>query len=256
MSLSDTTKAALLIRYGLDPQERPTPDSDYRDLLDRYRTDAEFAELTSRIADGLGLYLRGVTPLGLVLAGDVDGPFAVSIETSGLPIRSGERRLQDRRCFGLVLTALAAFAYPTGEDLVSTTNPTVRPEEFLRFINRHVKALADLGPDADELDAQLGEAARSWQDLPEILPGERGDRLRRDCQRYYVERTLDYLVSKGRARREPALSDERGDAFALNDRFRIGLSEVCETVAFAVLTGRQEAQERELVTGPAEDEES
>jgi len=30
------------------------------------------------------------------------------------------------------------------------------------------------------------------------------------------------------------LSDERGDAYALNDRFRVGISEVAETLTSAI----------------------
>jgi hypothetical protein len=235
MNLTDAGGAAQLLRYALDPGERPRPDSDYRRLLERFRLDTGFAELTRHIAEGLGLYLGAVTPLGLLVSGDVDGPFAVTLDNSGLPLRSGASRLQDRRCFGLVLVAVAAYAYPTGADLVATTNPTVRPEALLRFINTHVDTLVEACDGADdELDAQVGEAARMWRDLPAVLPAERGG-LKRDCQRSYVNRTLEYLADQGRARRDAALADERGEAYALNDRFRSGLSEVCETVAFGVL---------------------
>lgn len=235
MNLIDVSDAARLLRYALMPKERPTPESQYRVLLDRYRTDTEFAELVSRVAEGLGLDVRLPTQLGLLVAGRAEGPFAVTLENSGLPLRSGPNRLQDRRCFGLVLLAAAAYAYPNGESLVDTVNPTVRPLELERFLAVHISSIVEATDDTDdELDGQLGAAARIWQDLPVVLPAERGG-LKRDCQRHYVERTFEFLVAAGRARREPTLDDDRGKAYALNDRFRIGIVETTESLAFDIL---------------------
>lgn len=237
MNRSDASAAARLVRYALVPANRPTPASEYRVLLDRFRTDTEFEEDVRTIAEGLGLFVRAPTPLGLILTGDADGPFRVTLDNCGLPLRSGANRLVDRRCFGLVLTALAAFAYPNGEALAETTSPTVRPAELERFITRHATSLAavavDAGEQADELDVQLAEAAKHWLDLPEVLPSERGG-YRRECRRSYVLSSLAFLVETGRARRDAALADDRGEAYTLNDRFRAGLLEVAETLAFEV----------------------
>jgi hypothetical protein len=218
MNLADITSAARLLLYALGPKERPTAESQYRALLDRYRTDTEFAEIVSRVADGLGLELRVPTQLGLLVAGWADGPFAVTLDNSGL-----------------VLIALAAYAYPNGESLVDSTNPTVHASELERFLDRQLAAIIEAAHGVDDdLDGQLGAAAREWQDLPSVLPAERGG-LRRDCRRDYVQRTLEFLVTQGRARREPTLDDERGKAYALNDRFRIGMGETIESVVFETL---------------------
>lgn len=234
MDLTDVTAAARLIRYALSPKERPGGDGQYRILLDRYRTDTEFAEIVSRVADGLGLEIRLPTQLGLLIAGYPEGPFAVTLDNCGLPIRA-QHKLQDRRCFGLVLVALVAYAYPNGEALVDTANSTVRPVELERFLTRHITSVAEAAEHSDdEVDGQLGAAARVWLDLPEVLPSERGG-YRRDCRRDYVLRTLDFLVTQGRARREPSLDDDRGSVYALNDRFRVGFAEVTESVIFGVL---------------------
>lgn len=237
MIRADAADAARLVRYGLVPTYRPTPTSEYRSLLDRFRTDTEFAEDVRSVAEGFGLYVRAATMLGLVVVGDPDGPFKVTLDNCGLPLRSGSNRLTDRRCFGLVLTALSAFAYPDGDALAETSNPTVRPADLERFITRQAAAIAgavteDRADELDNLDVQLGEAALRWLDLPEVLPGDRG--LRRDCRRAYVVSLLNFLVDAGRARREAALADDGGDAYTLNDRFRAGLLEVVETVAFEI----------------------
>jgi hypothetical protein len=234
VDLTNVTAAARLIRYALSPKERPSGDGQYRILLDRYRTNTEFAEIVSRVADGLGIEIRLPTQLGLLIAGYPEGPFAVTLDNCGLPIRA-QHKLQDRRCFGLVLVALVAYAYPNGEALVDTTNPTVRPVELERFLTRHITTVAEASEDSDdEVDRQLGAAAQVWLDLPEVLPSERGG-YRRDCRRDYVLRTLDFLVAQGRARRETSLDDDRGNVYALNDRFRVGVSEVTESVVFDIL---------------------
>ncbi|MEU6559889.1 hypothetical protein [Nocardia nova] len=225
MNLADISEAARLVRYALAPKDRPTPGSQYRTLLNRYRTDVVFAEAVSRIADGLGIDIHATTQLGLLISGRTDGPFAVTLDNSGLPIRVGEHRLQDRRCLGLVLVALAAYAYPNGEALADSVNPTVRRSELERFLDRHIDLIAARYNNGDDTQHQLSEAARMWMDLPEVLPAQRGG-IRRDCRRWYVTQILTYLVQQGRARREPTLDDEGGEAYVLNDRFRVGLSEM------------------------------
>lgn len=225
MNLADISDAARLVRYAFMPKDRPTPSSQYRLLLDRYRTDVAFAEVVGRIASGLGVDIYAPTQLGLLISGRIDGPFGVTLDNCGLPIRTGEHRLQDRRCFGLVLVGLTAYAYPNGEALADSVNPTVRRGDLERFLDRRIGAVAEQADESDEMGRQLGEAAKGWLDLPEVLPAQRGG-LRRECRRWYVNQVLDYLVRQGRARREPTLDDESGDAYVLNDRFRVGLTEM------------------------------
>ncbi len=246
MNRQDLAAAARLVRHAITPALRPTAGSDYRVLLDRYRTDVTFAEHVAAIADGLGLDVHTAGPLGLIVTGDGDGPFRVTLDNSGLPLRASPAasRLQDRLLFGLVLVAVAAYAYPNGEALTETTTPTVRPAELSRFITRKAEALAALAetPKVDEIDVQLGDAARRWLELPEILPAERGG-FRKDCQRRYVNDLLAWLVDSGRARREQAIADERGAAYTLNDRFRMGIAETADTLAFGILAGEDDAGE-------------
>ena len=230
MTNGDAAKAAQLIGYGLQSRLRPAPDSDYRALLDRYQTDERFADLVESVAESMWLHVQRPTPLGLVLAGDPDGPFAVNMDNCGLPLRSGaEDRRIDRLSFALVLTALAAFAYPRGENLIEATASTVRAEELERFITAQAKIAAEAADDAgDDLDVHLSEAAAAWLEMPELRPAQRGGQ-RSGCRRFYATRILSFLVETGRARREPALDDVRGEVFVLNDRFRAGLAETAET---------------------------
>jgi hypothetical protein len=240
----DVAAAARLLRHAITPSARPTSGSDYRLLLDRYRTDTEFAESVVAVAEGLGLRVHATSPLGLIVTGESEGPFRVTLDNCGLPLRASPAgtRLQDRLLFGLVLVGIAAYAYPNGEALTDIVTPTVRAADVNRFLTRRATDLARLAnaDGVDEVDVQLGEAARRWLDLPEVLPSERGG-YRRDCQRRYITELLTWLVHAGRARREPSVGDERGPAYTLNDRFRIGLAETAETLAYRILTRREEA---------------
>jgi hypothetical protein len=226
---TDVSAAARLIRHALSPRDRPTPGSLYRDLLDRFQVDLPFAELVDRVAEGLGLEVHQVSlQLGLLVSGQVDSPFAVTLDNCGLPVRkSGEHRLQDRRCFGLVLLGLITYAYPNGETLIDSANRPVRALDIERFLEQRIKGLIGLDADSGETEGQLGEAA--WHDLPQVLLTD-GGRVGRECHRWYVNATLTFLTAQGRARREPALDDATGEAFVLNDRFRIGLAEVAESL--------------------------
>lgn len=120
----------------------------------------------------------------------------------------------------------------------------MRAADLNRFLTRKAESLAALtsAEGIDEPDTQLGEAARRWLQLPEVLPSERGGN-RRDCQRRYITDVLSWLVDVGRARRERSLADERGDAYTLNDRFRIGIAETAETLAFSILARRDDQDE-------------
>ena len=66
MNHSDISSAARLLRHALSPKDRPTPASQYRELLDRYHTDVTFAETVERIAEGLGLDVHQTSQLGLL----------------------------------------------------------------------------------------------------------------------------------------------------------------------------------------------
>lgn len=244
MNRLDISAAGRLLRYAANPSARPTSGTDYRLLLDRYRIDTEFAEGVVAVAEGFGLRVHATSPLGLIVTGDSEGPFRVTLDNCGLPLRASPAgtRLQDRLMFGLVLVGVAAYAYPNGEALTDIVTPTVRAAELNRFITRRAMGLFRLADadGTDEVDAQLGEAAKRWLELPEVLPSDRGG-YKRDCQRRYITELLTWLVHAGRARREPSVGDdERGPAYALNDRFRIGLAETAETLAYRILTRPEE----------------
>lgn len=105
----------------------------------------------------------------------------------------------------------------------------MRAPEIERFLDQRIKKLLALEADPEYPEAQLSAAAAAWHELPQLRPTNTG-RVGRDCHRWYVQSTLEYLVSQGRARREAALDVDAGEAYVLNDRFRIGLADVSEAL--------------------------
>jgi hypothetical protein len=190
-----------------------------------------FTELVRSIADGLRLRILGPSRQGLVVVGDEDGPFAMRLDE--VPqIRSGSRT-NDRLLVGLVLIAIAAYAYPTGTDLTDSSASIIRPRELAHFISRAATPLLERATD-DDLDRRAAEAARTWLELPPVLPGERG-RLKRDCQLWYTKTYLSWLEDQGRARVVRAMGEDSDPAYQLTDRFRLGITDVADHLAFTVL---------------------
>lgn len=255
MNTDDVLAASRLLQNAMS-NARPTKESEYRSLLDRYQIDTSFAKTVAAVSEGLGLRILSTSPLGLIVAGATDGPFRLTLENSGLSLRStAEARLQDRLLLGLALVGIAAYAYPNAASLSSSNVPTVRPADIERALTRNAEAIVransttDDGGDArGDLDEQLSSAAKHWLTLPEILLGGR-DKLRRECRRWYVETMLGWLVDQGRARKESALSETSGDLFSLNDRFRVGLVDIAETLAFRILAAN--AAEESRSSGPS-----
>ncbi|HET6949866.1 MAG TPA: hypothetical protein VFI47_05810 [Acidimicrobiales bacterium] len=79
-SRADVVAATRLVRRALD-RERPKVSGDYEMLLARYRTDTAFADTVAAVCEGLSLYPLGVGPAGLIVHGDMDGPFRVALDS-------------------------------------------------------------------------------------------------------------------------------------------------------------------------------
>ena len=232
MTSADAYQAGRLLALALDHSARPGPRfPDYELLLTRWRTDLQFAEIVNAFAEGIGLVILGTTPQGLVVSGEGDGPFSVELDDLP-PIRSATRAT-DRLLAGLVLIAIAAYAYPSGGDLTETSTVAVRPRELTNFITRAAERVATMTSE-DELDRGAALAAQAWLDLPPILQGERG-RLRRECQLWHARTYLEWLTSQGRARTVAAIAGDDEQAYQLTDRFRLGVSAVVDQLAFTVL---------------------
>lgn len=235
-SRADVVAATRLVRRALD-RERPKAGGDYEMLLARYRTDSGFADTVAAVCEGLSLYPLGVGPAGLVVHGDMDGPFRVTLDNSGL---RNARDAEHRHIYALVIAGIAAYGYRDTGALIDTAAPVIRPLDLEKFLARAVDRVAGVrdgheAADTDDWEVFLGEAGRQWRERPAYHETPQG-RPKVGCHRWYTTTVLEWLVDRDMAVRQVVLSDERGMAYQLTDRFRLGIGDLVETEAFATLT--------------------
>jgi hypothetical protein len=226
LDLTPVRAASELIAFGLARTHRPVDGSEYRALLDQYRTDLRFKDTVDAIAQGLGLAVLGTPRSGLVLAPEPTGPFATRLAD----LKPG-MTADDRLVYGLVLLALAAWAYPNDVDLddpEAKVIDVVKIDEFIRA------AIGDLSQ-VDGADGSPGERARTaaatYADLPSLRNTATGRRAA-GCTLRHIELVCDWLVEHGAARQAKSLGP---DSFQLTDRFRLLVGDSAGFVAFEVL---------------------
>jgi hypothetical protein len=226
LDLTPVRTASELIAFGLGRTHRPVDGSEYRALLDRYRTDLRFKDIVDAIAQGLGLEILGTPRSGLVLAPEPTGPFATRL-TDLKPGMTAE----DKLVFGLVLLALAAWAYPNDVDLddpEAKIIDVVKIDEFIRA------AISDL-LQVDGADGSIGERARTaaatYADLPSLRTTATGRRAA-GCTLRHIDMVCDWLVEHGAAWEAKSLGP---DSFQLTDRFRMLVGDSAGSIAFEVL---------------------
>src|ERR1019366_9989188 len=113
---NDLYAAGRLIHWALRPTERPTAQSEYRELLARYLENLQFRDIVWAIASGLGLYIINASSLGIVLA-PLEGSIFMPKASDYRPSGSAEERLLD----GLIHIAIIATIYPRAQDLEEDT---------------------------------------------------------------------------------------------------------------------------------------
>ena len=228
LDLTPVRAASELIAFGLARTHRPVDGSQYRALLDQYRTDLRFKDMVDAIAQGLGLEILGTPRSGVVFAPDPAGPFAARLADLR-PSMSSE----DKLVFGLALLAIAAWAYPNDVDLddpEAKIIDIVKIDEFIRA------AISDL-LQADGPEGSAGERARTaaavYADLPSLRPTKTGRRRRAaGCTLRHIEIVCDWLVEHGAAREARSLGP---DCFQLTDRFRLLVGDSAGSAALEML---------------------
>ena len=230
--LTDVRAAAELITFGLARRARPVEGSDYRVLLDRYRSELRFKDVVDTMAEGLGLEVLGTPRAGIVLVPEPGGPFATRLSDLR-PMDQDEKLV-----FGLVLVGIAAYAYPNEVDFDDPETKLVdviRIDEFLRG------AIAAVEPSDGGLDGRARAAAEVYADLPSFVPTQTGRRAR-GCTLRAVEEVCAWLVDQGAAREAPTLGP---DTFHLTDRFRLLVADSAGSAALEALREVRRAAEPE-----------
>lgn len=220
--------AARLVAFGLTPGLRPAREPAYAALIERYRTDSTMRQCTDVVARGLHLAVLGFTPQGIVLGADEDGPFAHRLSD----YRRTTLSVEDRMCHGLVQLALAAWCFPTAQELAESDDSA-----GIRFsTNRVVTYLVGL---CDELqrrsehDPELGspELREAWRAIlqrPETRATPDGRRTAGTLHGM-IEYALEVLEKGSLVRR---VSDDDGGTWQALAAYRIHVRELAAHSAF------------------------
>ena len=226
LDLTPVREASELIAFGLGRTHRPVDGSDYRALLDRYRTDLRFRDTVDTVAQGLGLAILGTPRSGLVLAPELTSPFATRL----IDLKPGMTS-EDKLVYGLVLLALAAWAYPNDVDLDDPEAKVIDVVKIDEFIRATISDLSEV----DGADGSPGERARvaaaAYADLPSLRTTATGRRAS-GCTLRHIEMVCDWLLEHGAARQARSLGP---DSYQLTDRFRLLVGDSAGSVAFEVL---------------------
>lgn len=229
VTASDLRDVGILINCALRPKHRPAVDPGYRDVLGRYRTEADFRNAAIYVLDGMDLQvLSDAADLGLVVAPRRDSLFAARL--ADIPFTTG---VEQRLLVGLITAGVAAYAYPTVDAFDDDRVRWVRVVDLERFLRETCESFKrDAGAPLD--DEGLEEAWRVYERMPAVHRPDKGrtaGRLSPSCTTYWVGNVLAWLTDQGMAR--PA--DRGADTYQLLERFRVQVREMAGHEAYKLL---------------------
>lgn len=229
---TDANDAGALISLGLAGRH-PIEGSDYARVLERYQTEVPFKELVEAVASGLGLWVVGAPPTGIVLAAQLGSPFAFRLSDLGLGTA-------DQQLFGLVLLGLAALAYPTEAHLDTTSAQIVSVDRVERFMRTSIAPLKSLEAFESSVEAWTASAAKVYEGRPAFVPTTKEKRPAKGCTQRTIEDVFSWMVHQKMAR-EGGRAYGSG-VFLLTERFRVMVGDLAGSEALEVLrsVGRDE----------------
>jgi hypothetical protein len=199
-------RAAHLLALGLDRQTRPTADADYGELVDLFRDDPDFRNRVQQIADGLGLTVLDATPAaGLILGASEDSPLAVTeVDLRALLRFQGA---EDRMIYGVAFAGIAAWCYPTSQDVADRIARPVSAMDTDRLIREHAKALTT---GETVLEEDLSDAWQAYATRKRIEETKTG-RLTRHCTIKMCDAALGALAHYGLMTPDQSVDPPRDD---------------------------------------------
>jgi len=191
--------AARLIQWALRPTERPTAQSEYRELLERYLEHLQFRDTVWAIANGLGLHIVAAGPLGVVLSPTEDSIFTAKLSDYRQSGGADERLID-----GLIHIAIIATIYPRAQDLEDDSIIVRHPitieavEVTLQDICHRLEEEARKQPDPFANDRASGfhEAWRVYRDKVSTKATENA-RASTTTTRRMIEQGLEFLRKQG-----------------------------------------------------------
>jgi hypothetical protein len=237
--MTDPLTIGRLIAFGLDPRLSPGRNSDYHELVARYRTDADFREQVAAVAKGQGLDVLDCSPVyGLVLAATgPESPYYMQLDDYAA-MSPEERHLN-----AFVFLAIATACFPTAESLDAEDGPLpqITVSQIIRLMNRMAERIRERssGDDPPVGEPQLEPLYRL------VLRWREGDttgdeRSNPHVKAGMVRRALRWIAANG-------FADEIAtakDAFRIRSRFRLHVKDAIGSVGTALL------HMRDLAAGP------
>lgn len=236
VSPADTSDAARLVAFGLQPKLQPARDQEYADLLRRYREDPPFARLADAVATGLGLVVLEVSPrAGMAVTAAEGSVFAVRM---GDYARRAASDTADRFLHGLAHLAVAALAFPRPEDLADdgyigriTVNGV---DAFVRQACRRLEQRAEeQGENTDPASDSPGlEAAwRVWA-RRSATGATKDSRRLAGSTTGIVAKAVAFLADSGFLQRT---GDEGGGTYRTTARYQLQVRDMASSAAMGEL---------------------
>ena len=222
----DHVDIGVLVAWALRPNQRPGRSPEYQRVLDRYRTVAEFRAATDAVLHGLGAEVLSDGDFGLVLGVVPESPLAFRV-TDMPGLYKGDHKV----LAGLILTGLAAFAYPSAQELDEDRLRPVEVTEFDSWLRDLCDRLRSYDAGGEVIPEEgLDAAWRTYLVMPSLHLSETG-RLSNKCTRYWIKQMLTWLTGQGMARPDPLVDDR----WTLTERFRIHAREIALERAYTFI---------------------
>lgn len=195
----DIYRAARLIQWGLQPKLRPVQHGEYIELVREYMNRNEFREITSDIADGIGVEVLDVSEHGIILAPREESVFLLKSSD----FRPGSSKAEDRLLDGLVQVTIAATIFPRARDLEDDPErprPPVTIDEIEEELRSLCKQLAEANKNEDPLsDDEMTGLYDAWRvyDNRYSTKETKDDRQSRSSTRRIIEYNLNKLKDYG-----------------------------------------------------------
>ncbi|MFE9101962.1 hypothetical protein [Actinomadura geliboluensis] len=234
LTQNDYTDIGTLVGWAMRPTQRPGRNAEYHRVLARYRGETELRAATDAILHGLGAQVLSDGDYGLILGVEPESPLAFRL--SDMAGVSDDRQ---KLLAGLILTGLAAYAYPSAAELDDDRVRRVSEQEFdlwLRDLCGRLRSHDSAGEPIPEQG--LDDAWRVYLDMPSLVKSDSGGKagkLRRSCTRYWVRGVLGWLNGQGMARPDPT-SD---GGWTLTERFRTHAKEIALERAYTFIAETQ-----------------
>ncbi|WP_327120742.1 hypothetical protein OG206_27590 [Streptomyces sp. NBC_01341] len=233
---ADAADAARLVSFGLQPKLMPARDTEYTELLRRYREEPAFARLADAVATGLGLVVLEVsTRAGMAVTAGEDSVFAVRM---GDYARRASPDSADRFLHGLAHLAVAAMAFPRPEDLADDSyigRITVNGvDAFVRQACRRLEERAEEQGDNTDPATEAPGLEAGWR----IYARRSSTGATKDARRLagsttgIIGKAVAFLTDSGFLQRT---GDDAGGAYRTTARYQLQVRDMAGGAAMAEL---------------------